>query len=58
MKCNTNGVSKGNPGISTYVFFVRDSNGNLLYVEAGIIRLATNVVAEATTVLKAIYYGR
>lgn len=58
VKCNTDGVSKGNPGISTYAFCVRDSNGNLLYAEANNIGLATNVMAEATSVLKAIHYGR
>ncbi|KAH0636766.1 hypothetical protein KY285_036476 [Solanum tuberosum] len=34
VKCNIYGTSKGNPGESSYGFFLRNSTGDLLYAEA------------------------
>ncbi|WMV31014.1 hypothetical protein MTR67_024399 [Solanum verrucosum] len=56
VKCNTDGASRGNPGMSSYGFCLRDSSGDLLYAEAKIIGFATNMVAEITTIWKAMRY--
>lgn len=48
LKCNTDGVSKGNPGLSANGFCIRDGDGDLVYVEANGIGVNTNMVAEAT----------
>lgn len=58
VKFNTDGVSKGNSSLSSYAFCVRDGTGNLIYVEAIAIGVATNVVVEATTILKALQYEK
>ncbi|KAH0711868.1 hypothetical protein KY289_007827 [Solanum tuberosum] len=34
LKCNTNGISRGNPGRSSYVFCVRGEEGDVVYVKA------------------------
>ncbi|KAH0649910.1 hypothetical protein KY284_029822 [Solanum tuberosum] len=33
IKCNTDGASKGNPGMSSYGFCLRDKNGDVIYAE-------------------------
>lgn len=35
IKINTDGASKGNPGLSSYGFCLRNDRGDLLYAEAG-----------------------
>ncbi|KAG5570646.1 hypothetical protein H5410_060412 [Solanum commersonii] len=47
VKCNTNGVSKGNPGPSTYGLCLRDRNENLIYAEAQSIGIATMTIWKA-----------
>ncbi|KAH0746243.1 hypothetical protein KY285_007900 [Solanum tuberosum] len=56
VKCNTDGASRGNPGMSSYGFCLRDSSGDLLYAEAKRIGFATNMVAEITAIWKAMRY--
>ncbi|KAH0755025.1 hypothetical protein KY290_025295 [Solanum tuberosum] len=54
--CNTDGASKGNPGISSYGYCIRDMNGDLMYAEAHNIGEATNMDTEVTAVWKALQY--
>lgn len=56
LKCNTNGVSKDNLGLSTYDFCIRNGDGNLVWVEANGIGMNTNMMAEATTIVSALKY--
>lgn len=56
MKCNTDGVSRGNPRSSAYVFCLRNSHGDLIYAAAENIRITTNVEAELRAILEAIKY--
>ncbi|MDV3190795.1 MAG: ribonuclease H family protein, partial [Candidatus Phytoplasma australasiaticum] len=58
IKHNTDGDCKGNPSYNSYGFCLRDTKGDIIYAEAGFIGLTTNIVAEATTVLKAIQHGK
>lgn len=53
-KCNIYGTSRGNPGPSSYGFCVKDHNGNLCYVQAGVIGHTTNIHTEAARILKAL----
>lgn len=55
-KCNTDGVSRGNPGPRSYGFYVRDHVGDLLYVEASEIGEVTNIVAEAKVIVQGLAY--
>lgn len=50
MTCNTDGASKGNPGMSSYGYCIRDGNGDLTYAEANSIGETTNMDAEVTIV--------
>ncbi|XP_059284936.1 uncharacterized protein LOC132038264 [Lycium ferocissimum] len=52
--CNTDGVSRGNPGRSAYGFCLRDAEGNLLYAQAEEIGYATNIEAEIVAILEAL----
>ncbi|KAH0650587.1 hypothetical protein KY284_030499 [Solanum tuberosum] len=54
--CNTDGASKGNPGVSSYGYCIRDMNGDLIYAEAHNLGETTNMEAEATAVWKALQY--
>ncbi|KAH0698803.1 hypothetical protein KY284_013018 [Solanum tuberosum] len=56
IKCNTDGASKGNPGVSSYGFCIRNENGDLLYAEAKRIGITTNMVAELTGIWQALRY--
>ncbi|XP_060183096.1 uncharacterized protein LOC132613054 [Lycium barbarum] len=51
-KCNTDGASRGNPGPSSYNFFVRNWEGDLVYAQCAKIGDTTNVVAEARGILE------
>lgn len=48
LKCNTDGASRGNVGVSSYGFCHRDWHGDVINVEAGSIGIPTNVITEAT----------
>lgn len=54
IKCNTDGVSRGNPGESAYGFCLRDDQGDIIYAEAGGLRHRTNMEAETIAILKAL----
>lgn len=58
VKCNTDGACRGNPGISSYGFCIRDHCGNLIYAESKNIGVSTNMVAEMSTIREAIKYCR
>ncbi|KAH0707237.1 hypothetical protein KY289_012313 [Solanum tuberosum] len=55
-KCNTDGSSRGNPGVNTYAFCVRDERGELVFAEAQEIGISTNNMAEATSVLRGLSF--
>ncbi|OIT02297.1 hypothetical protein A4A49_56551, partial [Nicotiana attenuata] len=42
-KCNTDGASRGNPGLSFYGFCVRDSTGDVIFAKANQIGVSTNL---------------
>lgn len=46
LKYNTNGASKGNPGVSSAAFCLRDHKGDLVYAEGAKIDDITNTKAE------------
>lgn len=52
-KYDTDGASRGNPGLSSYAFFLRNDKGDIKYVEGAIIENTTNAIVGATTILEA-----
>ncbi|KAF3628472.1 putative zeatin O-glucosyltransferase-like [Capsicum annuum] len=46
-------VSRGNPGLSSYAFCLRDEHGDIIYAEAAKLHETTNTITEALAVLKA-----
>lgn len=56
-KCNTDSVSRESLGNTSYGFCYRDWHGDGIYVKAGPIGVATNVIAKATTIWKAVIFG-
>lgn len=60
---NTDGASRGNPGPAAYGYIIKDSKGEILHQEGGVLGKTTNNVAEYTAVVKALeyiaqYYGK
>nr|ANJ02814.1 reverse transcriptase with zinc-finger domain [Solanum demissum] len=55
IKINTDGASKGNPGLSSYGFCLRNDRGDLLYAEAGQIGENTNMIVETIVAQKAVH---
>lgn len=53
---NTDGGSRGNPGISAYSFVIKDSRGIIFHQEAKAFGISTNNIAEYTAVWKALSY--
>src|SRR5258708_28120998 len=53
---NTDGASRGNPGLSSYGFIIKTDDGVILHQEGKFIGHATNNIAEYTAVLKALEY--
>ncbi|KAH0664942.1 hypothetical protein KY285_026148 [Solanum tuberosum] len=53
VKYNTDGASRGNPGLSSYAFCLRDDKGDIMYAEGKMIETATNTVAKAKAILEA-----
>lgn len=53
VKYNTDGASRGNPGLSSYAFCLIDEKGDLLYAEGDTIDNFSNTVAEAKAILEA-----
>lgn len=56
IKCNTDGACRGNPGLSSYGFCIRNSAGDLIYAEADSLGISTNMDAEITAIWKALRY--
>ncbi|KAK4706363.1 hypothetical protein R3W88_034058 [Solanum pinnatisectum] len=56
LKCNTDGASKGNSGLSSYGFCLRTSHGNLIYARAAEVGTTTNTKAEAVAIHEALEY--
>lgn len=56
LKCNTDGTSRENPGLSSYGFCIRDHKRDLCYAKARAIRQMTNIQAEARAILEAVRY--
>lgn len=56
MKINTDGACKGSPSLSSYGFCVRDFREDIIYAKADTIGQTTNVMAEATTVFRALQF--
>lgn len=54
IKVNTDGASRGNPGRSSIVFVLRDSEGDVRYARGKEIKEGTNVEAETIAILEAI----
>lgn len=55
-KCDTDGASRGNPGINSYGFCIRDDKGDLIYARAKGLGFDTNTVAEAMAIKEALEY--
>ncbi|WMV33800.1 hypothetical protein MTR67_027185 [Solanum verrucosum] len=53
LKYNTDGASRGNPGLSSYAFCLRNDRGDIKYAEGGSMENTTNTVAEAKAILEA-----
>lgn len=53
---NSDGASKGNLGIISYAYYLRDERGDLIYVRGTKIEDTTNVEAEAYAMLQAIIH--
>lgn len=56
VKCNTDGVSRGNPGSSAYNLCLRDDRGVLVHAQAEAMSIKSNMQAEIIAILKAIIY--
>nr|XP_016471225.1 PREDICTED: uncharacterized protein LOC107793393 [Nicotiana tabacum] len=55
-KYNTDGAHRGNPGLSSYGFCVRDSTRDVIFAKAGQIGVSTSLVAEAKALMEGILY--
>lgn len=53
IKYNIDGASRGNLELSSYAFCLRNEDGDLIYAESDRLENVTNIVAEATVMLKA-----
>ncbi|KAH0711352.1 hypothetical protein KY289_007311 [Solanum tuberosum] len=53
VKYNIDGASRGNPGLSSYAFCLKDDKGDIIYAEGKMIETTTNTVAEAKAILEA-----
>lgn len=50
----TDGASRGNPGLSSYGFSIKDAQGRIIYEEGKYIGIRTNNFAEYSAVLSAL----
>lgn len=55
-KCNTDGASRGNPGMSTCAFCIRDDKGDLVYAKAKGLGVTSNTQAEMEAIKEALQY--
>lgn len=56
LKCNTDGVSRGTPGPSSYAFCIRNTFEDPVYAEAKMIGWKQNVEAKVIALLIAIRF--
>ncbi|PHU09186.1 hypothetical protein BC332_21046 [Capsicum chinense] len=56
IKCNTDRACRGNPGIGSYGFYLRNEEGDLIYAQGENIGFTTNVVAEMRALQEEIKY--
>ncbi|XP_059295508.1 uncharacterized protein LOC132048839 [Lycium ferocissimum] len=55
---NKDGASRGNPGRSSYGFYLRNAEGNIIYAQAEEMGITTNIDAEVMAILEALRYCR
>lgn len=58
IKYSTDGASRGNPGLSSYAYCLRDEKGDLLFAKCDIIDNTYNIVAEARAILEACKHSK
>ncbi|KAF3676769.1 hypothetical protein FXO37_05170 [Capsicum annuum] len=56
IKCNTDRACRGNPGIGSYGFYLRNEEGDLIYAQGENIGFTTNMVAEMRALQEEIKY--
>ncbi|KAK4718532.1 hypothetical protein R3W88_016870 [Solanum pinnatisectum] len=56
LKCNTDGASKGNPGLSSVAFCIRDHTGDLVVAIGKRIKDAPSLKAEALAIKECLEY--
>lgn len=54
VKYKTDGVSRGNPGVSSYAFCLRDTQGDLIYDQGAKMEDTSNMEAETMAILQAV----
>ncbi|KAH0698681.1 hypothetical protein KY284_012896 [Solanum tuberosum] len=54
IKCNTDGASRGNSGLSSIGYCLRDSRGDLIFAKSRGVGIATNMEAESLAILEAL----
>ncbi|WMV08191.1 hypothetical protein MTR67_001576 [Solanum verrucosum] len=54
IKCNTDGANRGNSGLSSFGYCLRDSRGDLLFAKSRGIGIATNMEPECLAILNAL----
>uniref|UniRef100_M1BF38 RNase H family protein n=1 Tax=Solanum tuberosum TaxID=4113 RepID=M1BF38_SOLTU len=57
LKCNTDGASRGNPGMCSFSFCIRDDRGDIRYARAKRIGITTNTEAEVLAIHEALEYN-
>ncbi|KAK4364313.1 hypothetical protein RND71_015671 [Anisodus tanguticus] len=55
-KCNTDGASRGNPGLSATAYYIRDDRGDLFYESARRLSDTTNIHVEALAIVDGLEY--
>ncbi|KAH0642524.1 hypothetical protein KY290_034106 [Solanum tuberosum] len=58
VKYNTDGASRGNLGLSSYAFCLRDDRGDIHYAERATLENTTNTVAETKAILEACNHSK
>uniref|UniRef100_M1DVG4 Non-LTR retroelement reverse transcriptase n=1 Tax=Solanum tuberosum TaxID=4113 RepID=M1DVG4_SOLTU len=56
LKCNINGACRGNPGMGSCGFCLRNHTGDLVFAKAKGIWMTTNMEAEALAIYEALSY--